>query len=268
MTKLHKAQRDRYESYYRNSKLSCLDIPDYKISGQLVLKRKKILILGSGEARDTKYLMKNNYLTAVDFSETAVKYLKGIGIQAYQLDLDDSLPFDNNSYDIVVAKDILEHLKDPLNLGKEIHRVLKPNGYAVINVPNHFYLPMRLRILFGKNLIWRSLLHNHTKDFKEWNYMHKTYFTWKGFQEYIEDCGFKIVKKYWDLGTLNHYEQPEMAIDYLRKTGRIRNIYLKVFEVSWQIVNLILPRILRSKMVELSPGLFSASFYVWVSPRK
>ncbi len=47
-----------------------------------------------------------------------------------------SLPFENDQFDIVVASEVLEHLKH-LDLALfEINRVLKANGYVVASVPN------------------------------------------------------------------------------------------------------------------------------------
>lgn len=45
------------------------------------------------------------------------------------------LPFDDGIFDGVIAKDILEHLVNPGETVAEIHRVLKPEGTAVISVP-------------------------------------------------------------------------------------------------------------------------------------
>ncbi|GIV88349.1 MAG: hypothetical protein KatS3mg055_0867 [Chloroflexus sp.] len=49
---------------------------------------------------------------------------------------------------------------------QEVIRVLKDDGYVVISVPNHFYLPMRLRVLLGKGLLWKSIS-DHSRDYEE-----------------------------------------------------------------------------------------------------
>lgn len=52
----------------------------------------------------------------------------------------DKLPssFENNSMDMVISVEVIEHLDDMqlLDMLKEIYRVLKPNGYVVITTPN------------------------------------------------------------------------------------------------------------------------------------
>lgn len=47
-----------------------------------------------------------------------------------------SLPFDDDTFDVVLAKDVLEHL-EYIPLLREIHRILKPGGRLDIQVP-HF----------------------------------------------------------------------------------------------------------------------------------
>jgi len=46
------------------------------------------------------------------------------------------LGFSSNSFDCIIAKDILEHLIFPLNAMKEFHRVLKNKGKIIITVPS------------------------------------------------------------------------------------------------------------------------------------
>jgi 2-polyprenyl-3-methyl-5-hydroxy-6-metoxy-1,4-benzoquinol methylase len=53
------------------------------------------------------------------------------------------LPFADETFDTVVAADILEHLYDPLALLREIRRVLRPGGKAVFETPNAGFLRIR-----------------------------------------------------------------------------------------------------------------------------
>jgi SAM-dependent methyltransferase len=51
---------------------------------------------------------------------------------------------------VVVAGELLEHLRDPQRVVSEIHRVLRPGGTFVASVPNAFRLKSRLRFLLGR----------------------------------------------------------------------------------------------------------------------
>ena len=46
-----------------------------------------------------------------------------------------SLPFPNNSFDLVICSEVLEHLHEYNDAIKEIHRVLKPGGKFYASVP-------------------------------------------------------------------------------------------------------------------------------------
>jgi len=259
-------QEDVYNNLYKRREYLDIDLPDFKITDREKVVGKKILILGVGTGRDVKYLARTNQILGVDSSKNAVNAARKNGVKAYTADLGKALKLKSNSYDIVIAKDILEHLNNPELLLREIKRVMKDSGYAVISVPNHFFLPFRLRILFGRNLIWKSLGHDHTKLFEEWNYMHKVFFTWKGFQKFLKQGGFKITKTFWDFGTLAHYSQPENVLRYLEQIkdeGLKKTVMLKFGRWSWSLFNLVFPKSLRSRVVAISPGLMCAGFYVW-----
>lgn len=49
------------------------------------------------------------------------------------------LPFKDNSFDRVICSEVLEHIKEDTSVLKEIYRVLKSSGLALITVPNKNY---------------------------------------------------------------------------------------------------------------------------------
>jgi SAM-dependent methyltransferase len=255
-------QQRKYNELYKETNFN-FDLPDYKITDGGKIYGKKILVLGVGTARDVRYLVKDNNVWGVDFSESAIKQSTKIGIHAQVADIERPLKFNNSSFDIVVAKDILEHLENPMFVLSEMRRVLKPSGYAVINVPNHFFYELRLRMLFGKNLIWKTFGHDHTKLFKEWNYMHKFFLTWDGFQEMLSESKLKIVRTFWDFGTLAHYSEPETVFTYFEQLRPKYKKFISAGRFGWKVFNFIFPMKLRSYIVSLSPSFWCASFYVW-----
>ena len=52
----------------------------------------------------------------------------------------DSIPFPDNSFDVVVMAEVLEHLPYPLITLSEIKRVLKKNGEFIGNLPLAYHL--------------------------------------------------------------------------------------------------------------------------------
>lgn len=56
-----------------------------------------------------------------------------------KMDIHD-IPFEANRFDVVLCNHVLEHVKDDLKAVREIHRVLKPEGWAILQVP--FFSPV------------------------------------------------------------------------------------------------------------------------------
>lgn len=155
----------------------------------------RILDLGCGPGVDISFLVSSNEVHGIDIADEALELASEQGIIPHRLDLSQvqQLPFPQESFDIVVATDILEHLFLPQNLLMEIRRLLKPRGSAILSVPNHFYWKMRLRILRGAGVILP--FHGHAK---QWEYFHIRFFTSQGFEELLRKTGFRITKRYYD----------------------------------------------------------------------
>jgi len=47
------------------------------------------------------------------------------------------MDFENNLFDMILCVDVLEHIPDDLKAMRELHRVLKPRKYAILQVPIH-----------------------------------------------------------------------------------------------------------------------------------
>ena len=45
------------------------------------------------------------------------------------------LPFENDSYDVILCNHVLEHIPDDTKAIQELYRVLKPGGYGVFQIP-------------------------------------------------------------------------------------------------------------------------------------
>lgn len=74
---------------------------------------------------------------SADLSQKAVASIgQLVGDENVRLMEDFHLPFDDNSLDLIVIIDMLEHLHEDEGLVLECHRVLKPNGQLVANVPH------------------------------------------------------------------------------------------------------------------------------------
>jgi methionine biosynthesis protein MetW len=65
-------------------------------------------------------------------------------------DLDRGIPFKNSSFDIILSNQVIEHVCNTDLLLREIHRILKPEGYAIISTNNISSWTNIVAMLFGK----------------------------------------------------------------------------------------------------------------------
>ncbi|MCH7662009.1 MAG: methyltransferase domain-containing protein [Euryarchaeota archaeon] len=85
---------------------------------------------------------------------------RGIGVDLnyetadISADLNEGLPIEDDAVDRVIAEHVLEHLENPSFVLREIHRVLRPDGEATIEVPNAGWLPVRLYLTQDPHRFW------------------------------------------------------------------------------------------------------------------
>lgn len=86
----------------------------------------------------------------VDSSEGKILEARSKGITAFQADLNkDALPFSNDSFDIVLMAEVIEHLENVEHCMDEVSRVVSPGGYLAITTPNLASWHGRISILLG-----------------------------------------------------------------------------------------------------------------------
>lgn len=98
-----------------------------------------ILEVGCGEGRGVELLApKADSFTGIDKIAPVIDHLKAKfpGNNFKQLVIPPFSGLEDNSYDIVISFQVIEHIKNDLDYLKEIHRVLKPGGRALITTPN------------------------------------------------------------------------------------------------------------------------------------
>jgi methionine biosynthesis protein MetW len=111
---------------------------------------RRVLDLGCRDGALTRVYSAGNEVVGVDADRDALAAAAELGIETHWADLDQPLAFPDASFDVVVAGELLEHLRDPRRTVAEILRVLRPGGTFVASVPNAYRLKGRLRFLFGR----------------------------------------------------------------------------------------------------------------------
>ena len=112
---------------------------------------RRVLDLGCRYGALTEYYAAGNDVTGVDIDREALEHAEArLGIQALWADLDYPLAFMDETFDVVVIGEVLEHIREPHRLIGQAYRVLRPGGRLVGSTPNGFRLKNRLRFLTGR----------------------------------------------------------------------------------------------------------------------
>lgn len=146
---------DNYRKHTSSSKLQRQLLDNFNktlVKEIKQLKPQSILDVGCGEGFTLEKLRKERIgkkLVGVDFLDRAIKIGKEIHpkIELKKGSIYD-LKFKDNTFDLVICSEVLEHLDDPEKGLEEIARVTKK--YAVLSVPNEPFFMMG-NFLRGKN---------------------------------------------------------------------------------------------------------------------
>lgn len=111
---------------------------------------RRVLDLGCRDGALTQAYLAGNEVVGFDADREALAAASRLGIETHWADLDQPLELPDESFDVVVAGELLEHLRDPRAVVEELRRVLRPGGTFVASVPNAYRLKRRLRFLFGR----------------------------------------------------------------------------------------------------------------------
>jgi len=103
-------------------------------------------------------------------------------LRILSMDIDDTLPLENESVDVVTMLATLEHFDNDKTILLEAKRILKPEGRLFITVPSRNAKWIIHFLAFGPGLISRSEIREH-----------KRYYTPKSLQSLLFDCGFKDI---------------------------------------------------------------------------
>jgi 2-polyprenyl-3-methyl-5-hydroxy-6-metoxy-1,4-benzoquinol methylase/glycosyltransferase involved in cell wall biosynthesis len=121
---------------------------------RLVGRNKRVLELGCGFGHMSRGLREQGCtVVAIEIHPEAAQSAAQVCERVIIGDLD-YLNFERelstDRFDVVVAADVLEHLKDPLSVLQAIRQFLLPQGHVVVSIPNVAHISVRLALLAGK----------------------------------------------------------------------------------------------------------------------
>ncbi len=159
----------------------------------------KALELGCGTGNLASFLQAQGVsITAGDISETAIEHARKLHPNVdFRTHAAEELPYEDNSFEIVMSFDVLEHLPNVDQHLSEVQRVLKPDGYYLLQTPN------KLSNATFETLKCRSM---------EWKKYHPSLHFYGQLKRRLKQNGFcpKFVK----MNTMN-----EFAIKKIKRVG-------------------------------------------------
>lgn len=115
---------------------------------------RRVLDVGAGSGTDLEAARRacpSADAFAVESFPANVEILKAKGIHVVGANLErEQLPFDNESFDVIMSNQTFEHVKEIFWIMHEVSRTLKVNGHLIIGVPNLASLHNRLLLLAGR----------------------------------------------------------------------------------------------------------------------
>ena len=114
----------------------------------------RILDLGAGEGFFSKMLgdfvqaqhgvEPASVVSACDVAPEIFRYGR---LECERIADDGKLPYQDHTFDIVCSLEVIEHVEDQFAFCREIMRVLRPGGLAILSTPNVLNVNSRVRIL-------------------------------------------------------------------------------------------------------------------------
>ena len=202
-------------------------------------KSKKILDAGAGEQR-IKKLIQNNIYISQDFGKdinSSISNHMGTWSKKWDSKKCDiicdilNIPLDNESIDLLLNLEVLEHLPEPVKAFKEFNRILKIGGKLLITCPN-FCVPHQTPFFFYSGF---------SKHF---------------FCDYIPSItNLKVMQYKEDWDFISAHFRPMMLLNIGIKNLFIRNLYKLISKIYVKSIRILL-LITKSPIPEVGSGFF------------
>jgi glycosyltransferase involved in cell wall biosynthesis len=104
-----------------------------------------------------------------------------------EADLEHGVPPEvGGSFDVVLAADVLEHVRVPGRILRDVRPLLAPGGSVLVSVPNFGHWYPRARVAMGRfDYDRRGILDND----------HVRFFTRRSFERLVRDSGFRVLRR-------------------------------------------------------------------------
>jgi len=178
-------------------KLSYNEKPDYYFSNARIdyvnqlpdSTESRVLEIGCGAGATGEMALNKGkciYYAGIDIDIDAANIAKNNLSEVIIGDVEDiSFPWEEETFDVLICSEVLEHLVDPWEVMAKLVKLLKPGGLVMASSPNVSHYNIILNLLKGK---WELV---------EVGVMDKTHLRWftpTSFRCLFEDCGITVEK--------------------------------------------------------------------------
>jgi SAM-dependent methyltransferase len=111
-----------------------------EICGRIKDRRPKILDVGCGTGANLVMLGEFGEAHGIDVSHDALSFCRERGLENVRHGAAEELPYEDGTFDLVTALDVVEHLDDDAAGLREFRRVLRPDGRILLFVPAFMFL--------------------------------------------------------------------------------------------------------------------------------
>jgi SAM-dependent methyltransferase len=95
----------------------------------------EILDVGCGAGNMIHHLSRYGHVRGIEIDLRPVRIAQSRGYDVRQADATRDIPFNDASFDLVTALDVIEHVEDDAGILRQARRVLKPGGHLLVSTP-------------------------------------------------------------------------------------------------------------------------------------
>lgn len=145
---------------------------------------RRLLDVGTAQGELTRLLSEQGFVvTGVEGDAQLAAHARQTCTDLVEVDLDRAIPEFRQPFDVIVYGDVLEHLKDPLQVFIDLNHYLAPKGQVVVSVPNVAHIAVRLMLLFGYFEYMNRGILDRT---------HLRFFTLRSFRRFLAQGGMRV----------------------------------------------------------------------------
>ncbi|HZF07932.1 MAG TPA: class I SAM-dependent methyltransferase [Thermoanaerobaculia bacterium] len=195
----------------------------------------KLLDCGCGDGSFTAQLAARAQVAEVHGIEAIgarIEAATGRGVIVAQTDLNARFPYDDEAFDIVHSNQLIEHLHSTDGFLREVRRVLKPEGLAVLSTNNlaswHNIISLVLGMQPPPNNVSSEVVVGNRLDPLRGNAIpnredsHLRIFSYQALKELCEHHGFQVL----DLRTAGYYPLPPSLARIMTRLDRRHGAFL------------------------------------------